>query len=141
MKEESFGPVFNPDGSPSDVTRQMLEGTGRSLNPPFDVLNFENNCASNCTETKHLLIERDYENNPYAWMEVIGPHDELVDAINIPIGAYIDIVDDESRFYLQPLKEGTIDDLAGQIVQEVAQAEEEEEELAKQESEGFQTTP
>jgi len=30
MREESFGPVFNPDGSPTEFTKQMLEGTGRT---------------------------------------------------------------------------------------------------------------
>lgn len=29
MREESFGPVFNPDGSPTDFTIGMLAGTGR----------------------------------------------------------------------------------------------------------------
>jgi len=35
MRYESLGPVLNPDGSPSDITKKMLEGTGRSLVPPF----------------------------------------------------------------------------------------------------------
>ena len=30
MREESLGPVFNPDGTPTEVTKQMLAGTGRS---------------------------------------------------------------------------------------------------------------
>lgn len=29
MREENFGPVFNPDGSPTEFTKQMLAGTGR----------------------------------------------------------------------------------------------------------------
>ena len=29
MRYESFGPVCNPDGSASDVTKAMLAGTGR----------------------------------------------------------------------------------------------------------------
>lgn len=35
MKEVSLGPVLNEDGTPSDITRQMLAGTGRSLTPGF----------------------------------------------------------------------------------------------------------
>lgn len=29
MRYEDFGPVANPDGSPTEMTRQMLAGTGR----------------------------------------------------------------------------------------------------------------
>lgn len=29
MRYENLGPVSNPDGSPSDITRAMLAGTGR----------------------------------------------------------------------------------------------------------------
>lgn len=29
MQYENFGPVVNPDGTPSDITRAMLAGTGR----------------------------------------------------------------------------------------------------------------
>jgi hypothetical protein len=29
MRYENLGPVRNPDGSPTDLTRSMLEGTGR----------------------------------------------------------------------------------------------------------------
>lgn len=29
MKYESLGPVSNPDGSPPELTKQMLAGTGR----------------------------------------------------------------------------------------------------------------
>lgn len=29
MREESLGPVANPDGSPTELTKQMLKGTGR----------------------------------------------------------------------------------------------------------------
>jgi len=36
MREENFGPVSNPDGSPTEMTKAMLEGTGRSMRPPFD---------------------------------------------------------------------------------------------------------
>lgn len=31
MQYQSFGPVLNPDGTPSDITKQMLSDTGRSL--------------------------------------------------------------------------------------------------------------
>ena len=36
MREENLGPVLNEDGTPSDLTKAMLGGTGRSLEPPFD---------------------------------------------------------------------------------------------------------
>lgn len=29
MKELNLGPVSNPDGTPTELTKQMLEGTGR----------------------------------------------------------------------------------------------------------------
>ena|ERR1051325_1819405 len=32
MREINFGPVANPDGTPSDITREMLAGTGRDPN-------------------------------------------------------------------------------------------------------------
>lgn len=35
MEEVNFGPVFNPDGSPSELTKEMLEGTGRLGEEPF----------------------------------------------------------------------------------------------------------
>lgn len=31
MREINFGPVFNQDGSPSDLTIEMLTGTGRTM--------------------------------------------------------------------------------------------------------------
>jgi len=36
MREENFGPVLNDDGTPTEFTKQMLEGTGRELTPPFN---------------------------------------------------------------------------------------------------------
>jgi hypothetical protein len=35
MKEIVLGPVFNEDGSPSDLTKAMLEGTGREMKPRY----------------------------------------------------------------------------------------------------------
>ena len=31
MREENLGPVANPDGSPTELTRLRLEGTGRDV--------------------------------------------------------------------------------------------------------------
>lgn len=36
VRYENLGPVLNEDGTPSELTKQMLAGTGRSLYPPFD---------------------------------------------------------------------------------------------------------
>ena len=48
MRYESFGPVSNPDGTPSAFTKSMLQGTGRSLEPPFNFVDDDDTPGLTC---------------------------------------------------------------------------------------------
>lgn len=64
MREISFGPVSNPDGTPTEFTKQMLGNTGRSLTPPF-----ENRCPrfDFVTSQQCILEENHKDNDPTNW--------------------------------------------------------------------------
>jgi hypothetical protein len=80
---------------------------------------------TSCDSRQHVLIERDYENFPYAWQLIIGDHDEVVDTLRQPIANYLEVVDGDSAFLLHPLAIDLVDIVAEKLLSEITQAEEE----------------
>ena len=73
MKEENFGPVSNPDGTPTELTKEMLAGTGRSPEEfatesqkrrfgPVTVITADGTGTGYLTEDDHLEMEYEDRN-------------------------------------------------------------------------------
>lgn len=64
---------------------------------------FSVSCADPCGETTHVLIEVDYENHPWVWgVAVDQGHGDVIQHLRHPVEKYLEEVDNESTFYLQP---------------------------------------
>jgi len=86
-------------------------------------------CGDFCGARLHIFIERDNEQVPYARQVVVGPHQELIDALGEGlVGTYFDTVDDEAMWLIHPIEIGRVEDLAEKLIYDIAEAEEQEEE-------------
>lgn len=81
---------------------------------------FHIECGDSCTSRSHLLIERDYEDVPFG-LQVIyfTNHEAVVEKLTPVIAEYFKSCDDESTFFLQPIKPGTLSEIVERMKKEV----------------------
>lgn len=99
-REINYGPVSNPDGSPTELTKQMLEGTGR------DPVEFAANAHDPLTGQKDLITavlgyflgdyEDDYLNGPGTFT---GPWSEYQKTTEEEHEAFVKQYQDAMRLY------------------------------------------
>lgn len=59
-------------------------------------------CSDDCDSDFHILIENDYENHAFAWGAAVGSHKHAIQYIRPVVEEYLQDIDNESTFFLQP---------------------------------------
>lgn len=90
-------------------------------------------CSVDCEDRLHILIERDYEGFPYAWQMIVGDHEDIVEKLKLPIENYLETVDSDSAFSLQPGTLDVVELVVHKILSDIKQAEEDDKLVAKEE--------
>lgn len=76
-------------------------------------------CATDCPELQHILLETDYEGYAVAYAPVVGSHEWALTLLRSAVTRYLDVVDGESTFFLQPLIKSpmALSELLNQIIE------------------------